>query len=118
MGVRRILPPAKHSRKAERPRTRTLTAVRACGSLGWLDGLGWPRVWLARASGGGRARLAAAPGLAGSRCGGRGGRAARSDPADSPPIDSIDSELTNKKMHQAHLDDLAPPLRADRLPAD
>lgn len=27
MGVRRILPPAKHSRKVERPRTRTLTSV-------------------------------------------------------------------------------------------
>ena len=29
VGVRRILPPAKHSRKAERPRTRTLTSVGA-----------------------------------------------------------------------------------------
>ena len=31
VGVRRILPPAKHSRKAERPRTRTLTSVSAAG---------------------------------------------------------------------------------------
>lgn len=28
VGVRRIMPPAKHSRKAQRPRTRTLTSVR------------------------------------------------------------------------------------------
>ena len=27
MGVRRILPPPKHSRKVQRPRSRTLTAV-------------------------------------------------------------------------------------------
>ena len=32
VGVRRIMPPAKHSRRVQRPRTRTLTAVRALWS--------------------------------------------------------------------------------------
>jgi hypothetical protein len=32
VGVRRIMPPAKHSRKAQRPRSRTLTAVRPRGA--------------------------------------------------------------------------------------
>lgn len=33
VGVRRILPPAKHSRMVQRPRTRTLTSVRSLGLL-------------------------------------------------------------------------------------
>lgn len=32
VGVRRILPPAKHSRRVERPRTRTLTSVHEVGA--------------------------------------------------------------------------------------
>jgi hypothetical protein len=38
VGVRRIMPPAKHSRMVQRPRSRTLTSVseRWCCWLCWL----------------------------------------------------------------------------------